>query len=779
MNRRPEPGLRHRLTPTVLSRAFRVALGASALACLTGLAAHAQPMPSAAAAKVSPDLARELHSPRTDAPWARVVEGRKHVMAVVVTDGSDDELRELQAEVRRWGGRVHRVHRFIQSASVVMPAVHADKLAHLPGVVSVMPNRPVRGMTLDAMVEEISGASTFDQFANSTAARDMENRTHWRCNVGAPCLMGTGVGIAVLDSGTQPEHISLLAEVPKRWTTRKNSSTAWTTGSTTATSLQPGSPEAVAYETAITNVDTWVDRWGHGTHVASIAAGRRRVGTYYFSVGGAPATWYYMVTPGGIAPGAKVYDMRVLGADGTGNLNDVIEGIEWIIYSARQYGIRVMNLSLTAGSNLSWRDDPLARAVRSATAAGIVVVVAAGNSGPGLATTEVYGGIGSPAHDPSVITVGAVNSRGTYKRSDDRIARFSSRGPTRGSRLDSSGTRIYDHLVKPDVVAPGNRIPGAASKDPDLVAQLGSSGGNWFWSNHPSQLKFRTFDTSGGQQNYMLLSGTSMAAPVVAGPAALLLAANPGLTPPLVKAILQYTAQPVANAGLLHQGTGQINIPGALALARALRTDLAQAIEADTIKPGDPLLAAGKTMPAPQSTISGETFTWSQMAVIGGSHVVSGPSLFTVYSPIWDPRLTWANGVVERRTPEYWPAAAGVPANTYVRRFNVSSVATQPLVATPVRVADVYRNEALGVGADPVWSNSALGWLLAGSGNVLQGRFDVSGSSITLNGLKYDQSFRLTSDQIQARGLSVIQGPALPTGQAVSGAHTWFLGEPD
>ena len=143
---------------------------------------------------------------------------------------------------------------------------------------------------------------------------------------------------------------------------------------------------------------TLPDPYGHGSHVASMAAGN---GAYQW-----PDT-------SGPAPNANLYDVRVLNENGVGNIADVIAGIDWVIQHASSLNIRVMNLSLAAASTESFITDPLARAARSAAAAGIVVVVAAGNAGKTADGREVYGAVGSPGHDPSVITVGAANPRAT------------------------------------------------------------------------------------------------------------------------------------------------------------------------------------------------------------------------------------------------------------------------------------------------------------------------------------------------------------------------------
>ena len=134
--------------------------------------------------------------------------------------------------------------------------------------------------------------------------------------------------------------------------------------------------------------------------------------------------------------------------------------------------------------------------------------------------------------------------------------------------------RQVDNLLKPDLVAPGNKIVGAAADADVAPADLERAAPRTYtarWSRR-SALRSRC-----NGQTQMKLSGTSIAAPAVAGAVALMLQANPGLTPPLIKAILQYTAQPLPGANLLQQGAGLLNVDGAVALAKALRTDLASA----------------------------------------------------------------------------------------------------------------------------------------------------------------------------------------------------------
>ena len=206
---------------------------------------------------------------------------------------------------------------------------------------------------------------------------------------------------------------------------------------------------------------------GHGTHVASIAAGTGEGNSAYT----------------GVAPGAALVGIKVLNQQGSGTTSQILSGIDWMVRNKDNYGIRIGNMSLGA-AGCSDGTDSLATAVNNAVAAGIVMVVAAGNEGPNRCT------IGTPGAAASAVTVGAVYDPGERGWV---LAEFSSRGPTADGR------------VKPDVTAPGRNI---------TAAKAGSTNG------------------------YVTYSGTSMATPFIAGTAALMLDANYGLTPSQVKSLL-------------------------------------------------------------------------------------------------------------------------------------------------------------------------------------------------------------------------------------------------
>jgi serine protease AprX len=262
------------------------------------------------------------------------------------------------------------------------------------------------------------------------------------------------------------------------------------------------------------------DAYGHGTHVAGIVSGSASAA--------AGVTSLYT---GGIAPNASLINVRVLGADGSGYTSDVLAALEWVLANKSTYNIRVVNLSLGHPVAESCATDPLCQEVGKLVQAGIVVVVAAGNYGKTPDGRMILGGITSPGNSPYAITVGATNTWGTVARSDDTVATFSSRGPT-----------AYDFAVKPDLAAPGTKIISLQAN------------GSYLPATYP------TIHVAGNGNNaYMFLSGTSMAAPMVSGAVALLLSGTPGLSPAQVKLALQTGASYMSDGGLMGAGAGNAN----------------------------------------------------------------------------------------------------------------------------------------------------------------------------------------------------------------------------
>ncbi len=239
------------------------------------------------------------------------------------------------------------------------------------------------------------------------------------------------------------------------------------------------------------------------------------------------------------------------------------------------------------GSQESYWTDPLTVAAKVLTDRGIVVVGAAGNFGKNAAGGLQYGGITAPANAPWVLTVGASSTNGTLSRYDDTMAGFSSSGPTN-----------VDFAAKPDLVAPGTGTVSLAAP------------GSTFYSTKAQYLvNGRT-----GYKPYLTLSGTSMAAPVVSGSVALMLQANPKLTPNLVKAILQYTAQQYPGYNALRQGAGFLNTLGAVRLAKFYANN-----------------TVGSKMPV-QSV-------WSKQ-IIWGNHRISG-GYINPKANAWLPSTMW------------------------------------------------------------------------------------------------------------------------------------------
>jgi serine protease AprX len=222
---------------------------------------------------------------------------------------------------------------------------------------------------------------------------------------------------------------------------------------------------------------------GHGTHCAGDVAAS---GKY-----------------AGPAPRANLVGVKVLNKLGSGSLDTVMAGVDWCIKNiAGDSPFKIDIISMSLGSTATQGDDPMVRAVERAWDAGIVVVVAAGNEGPN------YGTVASPGISQKVITVGALDDKNSVDRGDDDVASFSSRG----------FQNVADALNKPDLLAPGVNIVSLRS---------------------PNSYLDKLQKSARVENDYFVLSGTSMATPICAGVAALIKQRMPGATPQQVKDMLK------------------------------------------------------------------------------------------------------------------------------------------------------------------------------------------------------------------------------------------------
>ena len=278
-----------------------------------------------------------------------------------------------------------------------------------------------------------------------------------------------------------------------------------------------GASRVVANVVTSPGATTAGDGYGHGTHVAGIIAGNSFNRAYRD-----PLYGHYV----GVAPEANLIAIKASDDAGNSTVLDVIKGIQFVVDHKADYNIRVLNLSLSTDTPQSYKTDPLDAAVEYAWQHGIVVVAAAGNRG-NVADAVQY----APANDPFVISVGGADEDGDYGK---------------GERASWSSTgRTQDGFSKPDVMAPGAHMisvlaPGSAFAALCPTCVIGGA--------------------------YFKAGGTSMAAPVVSGAAALLLQARPTLTPDQVKTLLMSTDHPIKG-----DTAGEIDVARA-ALTRARRT---------------------------------------------------------------------------------------------------------------------------------------------------------------------------------------------------------------
>ena len=398
-----------------------------------GSASHPQVSGAVKAQPVLLELATQNPSQRVD-----VI-----VQKMTGATGAEEQAAAL-------GGKVTQDLHIINAFAAEMSAGKAIELSQAS---------EVRWVSVDAEVKSSACAQCVDTTnLVNTYIRDIRANKVWNA---APYIQGQGIGVAVIDSGVNPNgdlytNMGVNRQVADvRFNSDYNQSP--------------------------------FDGYGHGTHVASIVGGD-----------GSESSGKYI----GVAPMANIINVKVSNDDGSAMMKDVVRGLQWVFDHKDAYNIRVVNLSLNSAVAETYNTSPLDAAVEILWFNGVVVVVSAGNKGNGA----IY----PPANDPFVITVGAVDDKGTASTNDDVMASFSAYGNSE------------DGEVKPDLVAPGTNIIAR------LVNQnMGVAGA------HPA-------NKVGNQ--YFRMSGTSMAAPMVSGAAALLLQDEPGLTPDQVKYRLMATA---------------------------------------------------------------------------------------------------------------------------------------------------------------------------------------------------------------------------------------------
>ena len=474
---------------------------------------------------------------------------------------------------RRGRGPVE--HNLIAAFSVVMDASEIAAVSSDPDVLSI---------SADAKVTPTASAS-----ASGTASPLKKS-----LGLITDAYTGAGVTVAVIDSGIQNIG-DLSGRIVAAYDFTSESGAAPTTP---------------------------VDPYGHGTHVAGLIGSS-----------GASSSGKYA----GVATAVKLVSLRVLDENGVGRSTSVLQALEFAVANKDRFGIKVVNLSLGHPIFESVTTDPLVGAVEAAVRTGLIVVTAAGNFGTNPDTGVVgYGGITSPGNAPSAITVGAANGAGTDGRRDDRVAGFSSRGPT-----------WYNGLAKPDVVAPGTNLV-SSNVDGSTLAGL-----------YPSRV------VREGGAKFLKLSGSSMAAAVVSGLAAVMIEANtsgayqrwqevqsqlkkptrtsypgaPSLHAGALKAQLQFSATPLRDGSgafydALTQGTGEVNGAGAVLLAYST----------DTTKPvREYWLTTATSLSSP---FAGIEEPWSQ-AITWGTRLVAGSSIVEVNQAAWRSDVVWGAGQLD------------------------------------------------------------------------------------------------------------------------------------
>jgi len=431
-------------------------------------------------------------------------------VAVIVQARAGD-LSAAEAAVTAAGGRVGRVLGIINGFAAVIPASEWAGLQTDPAVREIGPDASVH---MDSVVPTLG----YDPTADDGSLHAIESL------IGAPAAWnagdtGKGVDVALLDTGVSP--VSGLDETNK----------------------VVNGPD-LSVDAQVPGLAS-LDGYGHGTHMASIMAGRDDSAT--------TVTQYESKsTFVGVAPDARVVNVRVGSVSGAVDVSQVIAGIDWVVQNAHANGlnIRVLNLSFGTDSTQAYTLDPLDYAAEVAWKSGIVVVASAGNDGSGTATLQ------DPADDPFVIAVGAFDG--------DAGAKVAG-----ASGVHSGAVASFTNAGNPgrylDVLAPGVHVLGL--DDPGSVVDS-------------------TYPTARVGSRFFRGSGTSQAAAVVSGAAALLAQAYPYATPDELKYLLTSSAASLRGVAQSSQGHGLIQVDQAIKTSWATLQSLAATAVTTRATPG-------------------------------------------------------------------------------------------------------------------------------------------------------------------------------------------------
>ena len=397
-----------------------------------------------------------------------------------------DNATPTSVIVQAFAGHVERTRDLVRS---VGGTVMTD-LPLVDGFEAEIAGTSLSALELQPEVRSITAntTGTFEEYSyeESTTASSFA-RTSGATSGWSKGLLGDGVGVAVIDTG-----VSAMKDFQGR----------------------------LVHGPDLSGEGTVTDTYGHGTVMAGVIGGS-----------GADSAGRTGGAYTGVAPRSTLVSVKVAGRNAAVDVSTILQAMHWVSAYKSQFNIRVLNLSWGTKSTQHHSIDPLNYAVQRLWRDGIVVVVAAGNSGPKSGTVT------KPGDDPMVLTVGSFDDKQNVDPADDSLSPWSSQGPTAAG------------LTKPDILAPGRSLVATRSY------------GSYVEQTYPKALI---------SPSYIKGSGTSEAAAVMSGLAALLIQSNPSLTPDQVKAMITRTASPLANQTANAQGHGRVQFGAALAATPGL-----------------------------------------------------------------------------------------------------------------------------------------------------------------------------------------------------------------